>query len=66
MEEEIYKMGEFFENYICLLSENYIKLYDSTFSEDVLSYKNDKTFANFCTFSNIGLALAKKRNYYNK
>ena len=71
MKEEIYKLGEFFENYICLLSKNYIKIYDSTFSEDVLSYKNDKTFANFCTFSNKGLALAKNgiitiKNFENK
>ena len=71
MKEEIYKLGEFFENYICLLSKNHIKIYDSTFSEDVLSYKNDKTFANFCTFSNKGLALAKNgiitiKNFENK
>jgi WD40 repeat protein len=71
MKEEIYKLGEFFENYICLLSKNHIKIYDSTFSEDVLSYKNDKTFANFCTFSNKGLALAKNgiitiNNFENK
>jgi hypothetical protein len=71
MKEEIYKLGEFFENYICLLSKNHIKIYDSTFSEDVLSYKNDKTFINFCTFSNKGLALAKNgiitiNNFENK
>lgn len=71
LKEEIYKLGEFFENYICLLSKNYIKIYEPTFSEDVLSYNNDKTFTNFCTFSNKGLALAKNgiitlNNFENK
>lgn len=57
--EEIYKIGDFFENVICVLSKNYIKIYDETFSKEVLSMDNNKTFINFCKFSNTEFALIK-------
>lgn len=57
--EEIYKIGDFFENMICVLSKNYIKIYDESFSKDLLSMDNNKTFINFCKFSNTEFALIK-------
>lgn len=57
--EEIYKIGDFFENMICVLSKNYIKIYDESFSKELLSMDNNKTFINFCKFSNTEFALIK-------
>ena len=58
--EENYKLGKFFENYIWLLSKNNIKIFDSSFSKEVLSINKDKTFNDFCLFHKKGLALMKK------
>ena len=59
--EEIYKIGELNENYICLLSKNSIKIYDNNFFNVVAESGNNKTFKNFSSFSNNGLALIKDK-----
>lgn len=61
IEEEIFKLGEFDENHICLLSKNSIQIADNNYT-NVTTCKNNKTFTNFCLFSNSGLALIKKGN----
>ena len=59
--EEIYKIGELNENYICLLSKNSIKIYDNNFLNVIAESGNNKTFKNFSSFSNNGLALIKEK-----
>ena len=60
IEEEIYKIGDFFDNNICLLSKNYIKIYDSDFSKEIKTFENKKTFMNFCKFSTNGFVMIKQ------
>ena len=59
MGEEIYKIGELDENYICLLSKNSIKIYDNNFINVVVESVNNKTFMNFSSFSKNEFALIK-------
>ena len=61
IEEEIYKMGELDENYICLLSKNSIKIYDNNFLNVVAESDNKKTFINFSSFSKNRLALIRNK-----
>ena len=57
--EEIYKIGDFYENKIFLLSKNVIEIRDEYFQNTILRLKNNKTFINYCLFSERGLALIK-------
>jgi len=59
-EEEIYKIGDFGENNICLLSKNSLEILDSNFIKTFAKTNNNKTFTNFCLFSKKELALIKK------
>ena len=54
---EIYKIGEFNENNICLLSKNYFEIRDNTFMNINSIIKNEETFFNFCLFSKMRIAL---------
>ena len=60
IDEEIFKIGEFCENNICLLSKNSIEILDNNFMNIVAKTKNNKTFSNFSLFSKNGLALIKQ------
>ena len=57
--EEIYKIGEFDENNICLLSKNSIQILDNNLNV-IAKNDNKKTFYNFCLFSKNRLAFLKK------
>ena len=59
-EEEIFKIGDFFEDYICLLSKNFIKIFDNSFMKTITSYSNEKTFINYCLLSKNILGLIKQ------
>ena len=59
-DEKIFKLGEFYENYICLLLKKNIRLYDSSFTKEVLSINKDETFNDYCLFNKQGLAFMKK------
>ena len=61
MKEEIFKIDDFFDDNIILLSKNYLKIYDSTFSKEIYSLDNDNTFDNFCLFSNNILVLKRQK-----
>jgi len=60
IDEEIYKIGEFGENNICLLSKNSIEILDDNFMNIIAKAKNNKTFTNFSLFSKNGFALIKQ------
>ena len=60
IKEDIFKIGDFFDDNICLLSKNYIKIYDSNFSKEIKTFENKKTFTNFCKFSTNGFAMIKQ------
>jgi hypothetical protein len=60
IDEEIYKIGEFGENNICLLSKNSIEIIDNNFMNVVGKTKNNRTFSNFSLISKNGLALIKQ------
>ena len=57
--EEIYKIGEFDENNICLLSKNFIQILNNNLNV-IAKNDNNKTFYNFCLFSKNRLAFLKK------
>ena len=59
--EDIYKLGELGEKYICLLSKNRIEILDNNLMNVVSKTENNKTFTNFCSFSKNGFALIKKK-----
>lgn len=61
LNEEIYKVGEFDENYICLLSKNSIQILDNNFTNLIAKIDNEKTFTNFTSISNNNFALIKKK-----
>ena len=59
--EDIYKIGELDENYICLLTKNSIQIWDNNFMKMIAKINNNKTFTNFSSFSKNGLALIKNK-----
>ena len=61
LKEEIYKIGEFYDNNICVLSKNSIKIFDENFTKEIINLKNDKTFINFCLLPQNKLALIKNK-----
>ena len=61
IEEEIYKIGEFDENYTCLLCKNSILILDNEHLNSIASTKNNKTYTNFCLFAKNELALIKNK-----
>ena len=61
LKEEIYKIGEFYDNNICVLSKNSIKIFDENFTKEIVDFRNDKTFTNFCLFTQEKLALIKNK-----
>lgn len=63
-EEEIYKIREFYDDNICLLSKNSIKLFDQNFTKNIANYPNNKTFTNFCLFQKNRVALIKNKLIY--
>ena len=64
VKEEIFKIGDFFDNMIYVLTKNFIKIYDETFTKEVLSFNNNKTFINLCILSRTGFALIKEGILY--
>ena len=60
IEEEIYKIGDFYEDYICLLSKNFIKIFDNSLVNTITSFSNEKTFVNYCLLSKNILGLVKQ------
>jgi len=61
LKEEIYKIGEFFDDNICVLSKNLIKIFDEDFTKEIVNFPNNKTFTNFCLLQKNKLALIKNK-----
>ena len=61
LKEEIYKIGEFFDDNICVLSKNSIKIFDENFTKEIVNILNIKTFTNFCLLTQEKLALIKNK-----
>ena len=58
-EDEILKLGKFYEDYICVLTRNKIILFDSSFSKEILSINKDKDVKDYYLFDKQGLTLIK-------
>lgn len=63
---DIFKIEEYFENLICVLSIKFIKIYNEDFSKELLSLDNNETFTDFCTISKDSFVLIKEENIYFK
>ena len=61
LKEEIYKIGEFFDDNICVLSKNSIKIYDQNFIKEIVIFPNNNTFINFSLLPQNKLALIKNK-----
>ena len=58
--EEIYKIGEFFDDNVCLLSKSLIQILDNTFTDAIVKINNKKEITNFSLFRKNRLAFIKK------
>ena len=59
-DDVIFKLGVFFDEYICLLEKNSLKIFDSSFTNQILSINKDKDYTNYCLFGKQGLVFMKK------
>ena len=61
IDDQNFKLDGFFDEDICLITKNYIKIFDSNFSKEILSINNDKAFNNYCIFNKNCIAFMKNK-----
>ena len=64
IKDEIYKIDTFFSQSFCLLSKNFIQIYDNISYEKKLEFQNNISYTDIIAISENKLAFLKKEKFY--